>query len=127
AFLAGFIWFLPFLSFPILCIISAVLLLVFVKKPKGNETEPQTISAFLQKTKAIFKEHGRWLYAVFFIGIVAMFVLFGVLFYLSSILETKYDMNGIKKGFQLAIPLGALCIASYITGKKINGQKNMMK
>ena len=56
-----------------------------------------------------------------------MLVLFAVLFYLSDTLEKVYDVNGIKKGLFLAIPLGALCLASYITGKLIKENKVLMK
>ena len=56
-----------------------------------------------------------------------MLVLFAVLFYLSDTLEKVYDVKGVKKGLFLAIPLGALCLASYITGKLIKENKVLMK
>ena len=56
-----------------------------------------------------------------------MFILFGMLFYLSSILEDIYHIDGIKKGGILAIPLAALSLSSYMTGKKIGENKNLMK
>ena len=37
-----------------------------------------------------------------------MLVLFGILFYLSEIFETEYGIKDLKKGFLLALPLGAL-------------------
>ena len=49
------------------------------------------------------------------------------LFYLSDTFEKVYDVNGVKKGLFLAIPLGALCLASYITGKFIKENKVLMK
>ena len=56
-----------------------------------------------------------------------MFVLFGILFYLSDMLEKQYNIEGIKKGLVLAIPLLALSISSYIAGKKIGESKHVMK
>ena len=56
-----------------------------------------------------------------------MFVLFAVLFYLSDTLEKVYDVKDVKKGLFLAIPLGGLCLASYITGKLIKENKVLMK
>ena len=56
-----------------------------------------------------------------------MFVLFGILFYLSTILEEKYGVTGIMKGLVIAVPLLALSIASYIAGKKIKQNKLVMK
>lgn len=56
-----------------------------------------------------------------------MFVLFGILFYLSTVLETNYGIKDLKKGLFLALPLGALCLASFITGKVIKQNQVLMK
>ena len=56
-----------------------------------------------------------------------MFVLFGILFYLSDMLEKQYNIEGVKKGVVLAIPLLALSISSYVAGKKIGESKHVMK
>lgn len=126
SFLAGFIWFIPFFSIPIFCAISIIMMVFMVKSPKKRE-EPLPFKDFLKKVRLIFTENGRWLYAVFFIGAIVMFVLFGVLFYLSDILENKYSIKNLQKGLLLALPLGALCISSFITGKKIKKNMVLMK
>ncbi|WP_078381313.1 MFS transporter [Sutcliffiella halmapala] len=126
AVLAGFIWFLPFFAIPVFCIISIILMIFLVKSPKKKEN-PLPFKEFLQAIKAIFRKDSKWLFAIFFIGCILMFVLFGVLFYLSDLLEKKHEIEGIKKGFFLAVPLASLCIASYITGKKIDKNKVLMK
>src|SRR5699024_708466 len=77
--------------------------------------------------KDVFREHKRWLIAVFIIGAILMFILFGFLFYLSNTLEDKFDFKGVKKGLLLAIPLLALAISSYVSGKKIKGNLVVMK
>jgi len=125
SFLAGIIWFLPFLSIPILSLISILLMIFLVKSPKKPEAIP--FREFVKKVKEIFAKNGRWLYAIFFIGIIVMFVLFGVLFYLSEILESQYNIKNLKKGLFLSLPLGALCLASYITGKVIKENQVFMK
>lgn len=127
ALLAGWIWFMPFFSFPLFCLVSIFLLLLFVKSPKREEENKESIREFIQKVKEIFQREGRWLYAVFAIGTILMFVLFGFQFYLSSILEDQFHTVGIMKGFLLAIPLAALCFASFLTGKYIKGNKKTMK
>lgn len=126
AFLAGIIWFIPFFSFPVFCIISVIMIMFLVKTPQMSK-EKINFTQFLQQTKEIFANNGRWLNAVFIIGCTLMFVLFGVLFYLSDTLEKKFHITDVKKGLMLAIPLGALCLASYLTGKKIKEDKVMMK
>lgn len=126
AFLAGVIWFLPFLAIPVFCAISALLVLFLVKKPPHDKKGPH-FKAFWKDTKKTFHKHGGWLFAVFIIGAILMFILFGILFYLSSILEDTYGFKGITKGFYLAGPLAALCFASYLTGKLIKDNLVKMK
>ncbi|ASN05000.1 MFS transporter [Virgibacillus necropolis] len=126
AVLAGIIWFLPFFSIPIFCLISVLLIIFLVKKPKDDEKGP-SFKDFKQNTKEVFKEHKRWLLSIFVIGAILMFILFGILFYLSSILEEVYDFKGIKKGLYLAIPLAALCLASFFAGRKIKDNLVLMK
>jgi ACDE family multidrug resistance protein len=124
--LAGFIWFLPFFSFPVFCTISVIMVMVLVKSPKSR-TKPIPFKQFFTNVKKTFTEKGKWLYAIFFIGGILMLVLFGILFYLSEIFETKYGIKDLKKGLFLALPLGALCLASFIAGKAIKKNKILMK
>jgi len=126
SYLAGIIWFLPFFSIPIFSAISILFMVLLVKSPKKKK-EALPFKDFVKKIRLIFSENGRWLYAIFFIGVILMFVLFGVLFYLSTILETKYNIHDLKKGLFLALPLGALCLASFITGKVIKENQILMK
>jgi MFS transporter, ACDE family, multidrug resistance protein len=126
AFLAGFFWFIPFFSIPIFCLVS-ILLMSFLVKTPNKEEEPIPFKIFWDDIKDTFKQNWKWLYAVFMIGIILMFVLFAVLFYLSDTLEKVYDVTDVKKGLLLAIPLGGLCLASYITGKLIKENKVLMK
>jgi MFS transporter, ACDE family, multidrug resistance protein len=126
SFLAGFVWFIPFFSIPIFCLVSILLMWFLVKTPNKKQ-EPLPFKTFINNIKDTFKNNWKWLYAVFIIGIILMLVLFAVLFYLSDTFEKVYDIKGVKKGLFLAIPLGALCLASYITGKFIKENKVLMK
>lgn len=119
------LWYAPFMAIPVLCVLSILMIGFLVKTPQEKGQE-QSLKQFWSSIRQIFKEQGRWLYAVFFVGASIMFLLFGVLFYLSSLLEEKHDVDGIMKGLVLAIPLSALCLASYLTGK-FSGNKRTMK
>ena len=126
AFLATILWYLPFLAIPVFSLISILLVAFLVKTPKKKE-KPVKLKEFIAETKKIFKNKGRCLFGIFSIGIIIMFVLFGVLFYLSNTLEDQYQIHGIKKGLILAIPLASLSISSFITGKKIGKNQTVMK
>ncbi len=127
AVLAAFLWFLPFWFIPFFCLISVLLVFFLVKVPKKKESEKQSFKEFAHCVKDIFAKDGKWLFAIFAVGCTIMFVLFGVLFFLSDMLEKQYNINGIKKGLVLAIPLLALSISSYVSGKKIGQNRNLMK
>lgn len=125
--LTAVVWFLPFFSIPIFSVVS-VLMIAFLIKDKSSEAEnPMPLKEYWAKIKTAFREHKRWLIAIFIIGAVLMFILFGFLFYLSSVLEDDFDFKGIKKGLLLAIPLLALSIAAYVAGKKIKNNFQLMK
>ncbi|OCA90802.1 MFS transporter [Bacillus sp. FJAT-27225] len=126
SFLAGILWYLPFISIPLFCTVSIIMMIFLVKCPKITN-KPVPFKKFFEGVKETFTKKGRWLYAIFFIGGILMFVLFGILFYLSDIFEKQYAIKDIKKGLFLALPLGALCLASFITGKVIKKNKVLMK
>lgn len=123
---AALLWFLPFFSISALSLISIVLIFFFVKAPKEDD-EPLKLKEFLRNTKKVFKDEGKWLYTVFLNGVLVMLILFSMLFFLSENLEKVHDIKGIKKGFVLAIPLLLLCIASFISGRKIKGNLGRIK
>lgn len=125
--LAGVIWFLPFMSIPAFSLIAILLVIFLVKSGSKDEEEPVKFPEYWQMIKDVFKEHSRWLVAVFVIGAILMFILFGFLFYLSNILEDKFNYDGVMKGFLLAIPLLALAIASFVAGKVIKDNLVVMK
>lgn len=118
-------WYAMFFVFPILCIPTALALWRIVKEqPADNATSFKIYSA---QVKSIFHQHGRWLSVTFYVGAITMFTMFGTLFALSNTLENLYGMVGIKKGLYLSIPLVALCITSFLTGRHIKGQIGKMK
>ncbi|TVX93226.1 MFS transporter [Paenibacillus agilis] len=122
------VWYLPLAIIPVFCVISIAAIAIFVKVPKKNdEQQKMTFKAFLHDVGNILYKDGRWLYAIFAIGGIAMYIMFGFLYHMSTMLEEKHGIDGIKKGALLAIPLSAICIASYFTGKLIGTNKCKMK
>ncbi|HLR02733.1 MAG TPA: MFS transporter [Virgibacillus sp.] len=124
--LAAIVWFMPFFSIPVFCLISACLVGFLIEKKEGGE-ERTNVGEYIQLIKDVFKEHRTWLVAIFIIGAILMFMLFGFLFYLSSILEETFGYKGIWKGVLLGIPLLALSVASYVSGKLIKDRLKVMK
>ncbi|MGZ9582947.1 MFS transporter [Paenibacillus marinisediminis] len=122
--LALWSWVVPFFAFPFFCLASLLMVIWLIKEPKQTE-EPPKIREYIAKIGSIFKEQGKWLIPAFIAGSFALFILFGILFYLSDVLEEMpYNIKGIKKGLILAIPLLCMVITAYTTGSiiKKNGK-----
>src|SRR5699024_9802615 len=121
-----FIWYSVFFAFPAICLVSVLLSWIFIKE-KTNVQKAPSFPKYIRGLLGIFKAEGRWLLVTYMAGGVCLFTLFGILFYLSDMLEEKHHIDGVIKGFILAIPLLVMVIASYITGSRIGKNLNMMK
>jgi MFS transporter, ACDE family, multidrug resistance protein len=119
-------WYWVFFIFPILCIPLAAAVWWLIPEPKKTQ-EKQSVREYLSSLGKVAKREGRWLAVAYLSGIVALFTLFGVLFYMSDLLETKYHIDGLPKGLLLAIPLLVLSVTSFVTGLVIKKRKQLMK
>jgi len=123
-------WWAVFFLFPLLCVPIALGIWFIVKEPQAKNNKPQAIKEYFKDLKTIFKHKGVSLLAAFFAGSTVLFILFGVLFYLSDHLETKYKIEGVLKGAIIAIPVLAMATTSYLTGyitqKKAAIQKTLV-
>ncbi len=123
---AALAWYVPFFTIPILSLLSLLMIAFWIDDSKAKK-KTMAISSFFKLLKDVFKEEGKWLTAVFLSGIVIMTNLFGLLVYLSKILEDSYRIVGIKKGLALAIPLVSIALSSYLAGKFIGREKTIMR
>ncbi|TVY08262.1 MFS transporter [Paenibacillus cremeus] len=125
--LAIIVWYAAFFAFPIFCALALLAIMFLIKEPKKTKAPPK-LGAYLKSIGKILKEKGRWLITSFFAGSLALFVLFGVLFYLSDILEVEpYNIDGVKKGLVLAIPLLGQVVTAYTTGALIKKNGKLMR
>ncbi len=117
--LALLVWYAAFFAFPAFCLLSLLAMIFMIKEPKRT-AEPKPVKQYIQSIKRIFSKDGRWLISSFFSGSLALFILFGVLFFLSNILEKPpYNIDGVWKGCVLAIPLFGMVVTSFTTGTVI--------
>jgi ACDE family multidrug resistance protein len=127
ALLALIVWYAAFFAFPAFCLLSLLAVIFLIKEPKRSEA-PQPLKTYLESIKRIFAKDGKWLLSSFFGGSLALFILFGVLFFLSNILEeSPYSIEGVRKGFILAIPLLGMVLTAYITGTLIRKNGVLMR
>ncbi|MFD1956908.1 MFS transporter [Paenibacillus thailandensis] len=120
------VWYASFFAFPVFCALSLVAVIFLIREPKHGQK--QDLKPYIQKIGQLFKQKGSWLITSFFAGALGLFILFGVLFYLSNILEDKpYNIDGVVKGLVLAIPLLAMVITSYTTGSIIKKKGTLIR
>ncbi|SER94604.1 MFS transporter, ACDE family, multidrug resistance protein [Gracilibacillus ureilyticus] len=124
ALLGLIVWYSVFFAFPAICLVSLLLVIFFIKE-KSNRQAPPPFKKYVRGLFSVFKHEGRWLFTVYLAGGTCLFTLFGILFFLSDTLESKYSIDGVWKGLILAIPLLIMVTTSYITGSKIG--KNFEK
>ncbi|WP_053083753.1 MFS transporter [Rubeoparvulum massiliense] len=115
-----------FFVFPALTVLIIILFAWAIKEPE-NKQEPPPFRQYWRSIVEIFKNQWKWLIVAFLAGAITLFILFGVLFYLSDLLEKKYKIDGIIKGLILAIPLLAMVTSSYLTGRLIKQKITLMK
>ncbi|WP_090234188.1 MFS transporter [Lentibacillus halodurans] len=120
------VWYAVFFAFPAVCVIAILLVWIFVKE-KSNRQAPPPFGKYVHGLLNVFKQEGRWLFTTYLAGGACLFTLFGILFFLSDVLEQKYHIDGVIKGLILAIPLLIMVTTSYITGSKIGKNLEKMK
>lgn len=119
-------WYSVFYAFPGFCLIAIFLTWFFIKE-KGFRQAPPPFRKYLHGLLSVFKLEGRWLIVCYLAGGTCLFTLFGILFFLSDILEEQHKIEGVLKGFVLAIPLLVMVSTSYLTGSKIGKNIEKMK
>lgn len=122
-------WYAPLFAFPAFCACSFAAVMFLIKEPSRESKEQALpIKQYVKDIGKVFREKGKWLISAFVSGSLGLFILFGVLFRLSDLLEkAPYNVDGVAKGGVLAIPLLFLVITAYITGRKIKNNGKLMR
>jgi ACDE family multidrug resistance protein len=78
-----------------------------------------TLREYTIKIVKTFHKKRNFLIPQYLLGGISMFVMFGMLYYLSFLIEETYKIDGFFKGVTFLFPLGAMTITSYWTGKRL--------
>ncbi|WP_240941078.1 MFS transporter [Paenibacillus sp. HB172176] len=120
-------WYAPFFAFPLFCAGAFVAVLFLIKEPP-HKAKPLPLKEYLSGMKDIYSKNGKWLITAYCAGSLGLFILFGLLVYLSDMAEKPpLGIKGVAKGGLLAIPLLGLVITAFLTGRGIKKNGHLMK
>lgn len=119
-------WYAPFFAYGLLAFPIA-LGVWFLVPEKNGQRNTESLAQYWQKLKETFRDKAKLLLSCYFVGMVALFLLFGVLSHVSDVLESEYHLFGLKKGIVLAIPVFAMALTSYLSGLLLSERQNLWK
>lgn len=126
-------WFVPFFVYAVFAGMASALVALLVAEPKKKTRhQKESVSAertfgdYFREVFRILTKNGRTLIPTFFAGMVVLFTLFGILSYLSDILESQAHLFGVIKGAVLAIPLVGMVTLSLLSGRYLQKHAQQM-
>lgn len=119
------VWWAPFFVYGILALPVAFLVWFAIDEPPIEQG--RGLKGYAKSLAGIFKKRGVPLATTYFAGMLALFLLFGVLSFLSDELEQRYDIQGFASGLVLAIPVATMAITAYIAGTYFQDHMRMLK
>ncbi|MFZ5823118.1 MAG: MFS transporter [Bacillota bacterium] len=119
------VWWGVFFAYAAMSVPFALAVWFLTKEPEREKAAG--FKQYLGSVVSLFKKKGVPLLACFWAGTVALFVLFGVLFFLSEHLESAHDIDGVPKGFLIMWPVLAMSITSFGAGLFLQSHQNLLK
>ncbi|MDI6601812.1 MAG: MFS transporter [Thermoanaerobacteraceae bacterium] len=115
-------WYFLFFVYAVISFPVAIAVYFFVKEEvKGSKSG---IKEYFHGVMELMKNKKWSFLSCLSAGAAAFFTLFGILSYVSDILETDYGIKGIYKGLLIAIPVSTMSVTSFINGVMLKGKKS---
>lgn len=119
-------WWAPFALYAAIAIPTAIAVWVLIQEPK-QKGEKVPISQYFHDLGGILKKKGWSLGACYLAGAVVLMILFGVLFYFSDLLESRFHVTGLLKGIVIAAPILIMSVTSFLVGVFMETHRNLLK
>lgn len=120
-----FVWWGVFFAYAATSLPFAAAVWFLTKEPQREKAPPAR--QYFGEVAKLFKQKGVPLTACFWAGTVALFILFGVLFFLSEHLETAHGIDGVPKGTLIMWPVLAMSVTSFGSGLFLQKKQNLLK
>jgi MFS transporter, ACDE family, multidrug resistance protein len=122
---AIFVWWGVFFAYALMSVPFALAVWFLTAEPKREKAAG--FKQYFGSVVQVFKAKGIDLLACFWAGTVALFILFGVLFFLSEHLESAHDIDGVPKGFLIMWPVLAMSVTSFGSGLFLQSRQQLLK
>jgi MFS transporter, ACDE family, multidrug resistance protein len=120
-----FVWWGVFFSYAAVSVPFALAVWFLTKEPERKKAGG--FKQYFGDVMKVFKQKGIALVACFWAGTVALFLLFGVLFFLSEHLENAHDIDGVPKGALIMWPVLAMSLTSFGAGLFLQKRQQLLK
>lgn len=108
-------WYAPFFVYGVLAIPVGIAIWLILDE-STESLKKQSFQEYKNAVKEIFQKKGVSLLVCFLAGMVALFVLFGILSNYSDVLEQSFKIKGFLKGIVIAGPVLAMTITAFSLG-----------
>ncbi|MCR4403117.1 MAG: MFS transporter [Firmicutes bacterium] len=120
-------WWAPFLLFAVVALPSAAGVWAFCPESAPSPAQRVGVRAYFADLATAFREKRGSLAACYAAGAIVLFVLFGVLFYVSDTLEERHRIGGVVKGILISIPVFVMSVTSLLTGLVLERRVTWLK
>ncbi|MFY2250170.1 MFS transporter [Priestia megaterium] len=120
------VWYAAFFVYPLAAGAALVGIAMYVREAKTG-SDSVSVGEYLKRAIGIVYDKRKSLFPLFFVGGLGLFLLFGILYYLSFLIEETYHIDGFFKGTAFLFPLVAMTLVSYWTGQRIKTDVVLMK
>lgn len=120
------IWFGPFFAYGILAIPIAFATWLLIREPQV-ERQSKKPGEYIRSLGPIFKAKGVPLIITYFTGAVGLFLLFGLLSFISDEIEAQHAITGVVKGLILAVPVTVMTVVAYTSGLFLESRPKWLK
>ncbi|HEY8417017.1 MAG TPA: MFS transporter [Limnochordales bacterium] len=118
-------WWAPFFVYGVLAMPAALLVWFLIEEPPMEQA--RGLAEYGRALLRIFRERGVPLAATYLAGMAMLFLLFGVLSFVSDELGPRYDIRGFAGGLVLAIPVAAMTATAYFGGMYLKNHLRLLK
>jgi len=118
-------WWAPFFVYGVLAVPAALLVWFVIEEPPMEQA--RGLREYGRALLRIFHERGVPLAATYLAGMTMLFLLFGVLSFVSDELGPRYGIRGFAGGLVLAIPVAAMTATAYFGGMYLEDHLRLLK